>query len=247
MPITVQICRSPSDVADATAGIVASLVREKPDCVLGLSTGSSPIETYQRLVQMHREEGLSFANVTTFNLDEYVGLCGSHKQSYRFYMDHRFFDHIDVPITQTHLPDGCADSLDFECERFEQGIRNTGGADLWLMGIGINGHIAFNEPGSSLDSRMRKIRLAKETIEANSRFFDRPDDVPREALTAGVATILEGRRILLIATGSHKADAVCRALETPVDSSCPASYLQSHSDCTFLLDEAAASRINHRK
>ena len=243
MPITVRIFPSPSDVSEAAAGIVADLVREKPDCVLGLSTGSSPIETYDRLVQMHRVNGLSFAQVTTFNLDEYVGLCGSHEQSYRAYMHRHLFDQIDIPIDRTHVPDGCADYLGVECDRFEQAIGDAGGADIWLLGIGRNGHIAFNEPGSAPDSRTRPITLTADSIEANSRFFDRPEEVPREALTAGVATIMDGRRVLLIAMGQAKATAVRDALEGPIDPACPASYLQTHPDCTFLLDEAAANLL----
>ena len=246
MSITVQILPSPSDVAQIASSIVADLIRGKPDCVLGLSTGASPIETYERLVQMHREDDLSFASVTTFNLDEYVGLCSGHEQSYRAYMRRHLFDRVDIPIGQTHVPDGCAAHLDTECDSFEQALVEVGGVDIWLLGIGRNGHIAFNEPGSSPDSRTRKISLAETTIQANSRFFDRPEDVPRQALSAGIATILDGRRVLLIATGAEKADAIRGALEGQVDPACPASFLQTHEDCVFLLDEAAASGIEHR-
>jgi glucosamine-6-phosphate deaminase len=243
MPASVNILSSPADVSEAASEIVAELVRAKPDAVLGLSTGSSPIATYERLVQMHRDNGLSFSQITTFNLDEYVGLCGSHDQSYRAYMHRHLFDHIDITTERTHIPDGCADNLDVECEQFEQAILDAGGADIWLLGIGRNGHIAFNEPGSPPDSRTRRIVLTRDSIEANSRFFDHPEEVPREALTAGIATILDGRRLLLIATGEAKAAAVRTALEGPIDPSCPASYLQTHPDSTFLLDEAAANLL----
>lgn len=244
MPNNVQIYPSADAVAGVTADILADLVRTKQDCVLGLSTGSSPLSTYARLIQIHREDGLCFARTRTFNLDEYVGLCGSHEQSYRAYMDRHLFDHIDVPIEHTDVMDGCADSLDAECDRFERAVAEAGSVDVWLLGIGVNGHIAFNEPGTDPSSRTRSITLAPETIQANSRFFDNPSQVPKQALTAGIATILDGRRILLIATGESKAAPVRDAIEGPVDPTCPASHLQLHTDCTFILDEPAACLLN---
>tara|TARA_Y100000588_G_scaffold314504_2_gene342173 strand:+ start:6121 stop:6867 length:747 start_codon:yes stop_codon:yes gene_type:complete len=245
MPIGLQIVPEPSDVADIAASVIAGLLRSTPSCVLGLSTGSSPIQTYDRLVEMHLEDGLSFSQARTFNLDEYVGFCGSHEQSYRAYMNRHLFDQIDIHIDRTHVPDGCADNLGVACDRFEALIAEAGGADLWFLGIGHNGHIAFNEPGSIPESRTRRISLAPETIEANSRFFDRAEDVPRHALTAGIGTILEGKRILLIATGESKAVAIRDALEGPITPACPASYLQTHDACTFVIDRAAASLLKN--
>ncbi|MCZ6632290.1 MAG: glucosamine-6-phosphate deaminase [bacterium] len=241
MAIQLDIVETPDKVAQKAASIVANLIQAKPNAVLGLATGSTPVPTYKRLVQMHRKNGLSFAHITTFNLDEYVGLPESHEQSYRFFMHQNFFQHIDIPPEQTHIPNGLAPDPDQECEAFESKIQSAGGVDLWLLGIGHNGHIAFNEPGSSSDSRTRLISIAPETITANSRFFDHPSQVPRQALTVGVATILEAGKILLLATGKDKALAVSKAMNGPVSPNWPASALQHHPDCTFILDQEAAS------
>src|ERR1041384_3809344 len=190
------------------AQIVAGLVRRKPTCVLGLATGSTPLGMYAELIKMHREEGLDFSRVVTFNLDEYVGLSASHPQSYRTFMQKSLFDHVNIDIRSPHGPDGRA--LDFEnyCEQYEKMIRDEGGIDLQILGIGTDGHIAFNEPGSSLGSRTRLKTLTAETVRDNARFFTCPDEVPRLAITMGVGTILESRRCLLLAAGVHKAQAI---------------------------------------
>jgi glucosamine-6-phosphate deaminase len=221
---------------------ISTLVTQQPGCVLGLPTGSTPIATYAKLVESHNA-GLSFADVATFNLDEYVGLPDKHEQSYHHFMATQLFDHIDIDTDRTHLPDGMADDLDTECQAYENDIANTGGLDLCVLGIGTNGHIAFNEPGCALDSRTRVVGLSPETISTNSRLFDSPDDVPREAISAGIATILDAKRLLLLAYGGSKAEAVAQALAGPVTSDCPASYLQNHPDCTFLLDTESASLL----
>ena len=233
---------SPDAIARMAAESIATLVGQQPDCVLGLPTGSTPIATYTKLVESHNA-GLSFADVTTFNLDEYVGLPDKHEQSYHHFMTAQLFDHIDIDTDRTHLPDGVANDLDAECQAYENDIASTGGLDLCVLGIGTNGHIAFNEPGCPLDSRTRVVDLTSETISANSRLFDSPHDVPREAITAGIATILDAKRLLLLAYGGSKAEAVAQALAGPVTSDCPASYLQNHPDCTFLLDTESASRL----
>jgi len=210
--------------------------------VLGLATGSTPLQTYGRLATLH-QQGLSFKGVTTYNLDEYAGLSSDHPKSYHTYMAEHLFDHLDIDPGKTHIPIGDTGDPSTECTRFEQEIRDSGGVDLWLLGIGSNGHIAFNEPGCSIDSRTRIIDLAPETVTANSRFFDSQDDVPRTALTVGIGTILEARRILLLAYSGNKAEAICEAVAGPVSADCPASYLQNHPDCTFLLDADAASLL----
>ena len=243
MPIQVQICDTPDDVARAAASEIAALIRQKRDAVLGLATGSTPVRTYAELVRMNRE-GLSFSRLTTFNLDEYWGLDGRHPQSYRYFMNHTFFAGTDIQLWNTHIPNGMAVDADLECEAFETRIRACGGVDLWLLGIGRNGHIAFNEPGSAPDSRTRLVDLTESTIVANSRFFDRLEDVPKQALTAGIATICEAKRILLLATGKDKARAIARAVHDAQHPACPASFLQTHSDCTFILDREAASVVS---
>lgn len=231
------------------AGRIAALIREKAAAgervVLGLATGSTPLTVYRELVRMHRDEGLSFLHVLTFNLDEYYGLAGDHPQSYRAFMNQQLFNHIDVPLSQTHVLDGAARSAYWECQAFEARIRAVGGLDLWLLGIGVNGHIAFNEPGSSVDSRTRLVHLAPQTIDANSdgRFFKRRSEVPRCALSVGIGTIREARHIVLLALGAGKAKAVAAAVEGPFTPECPASLLQDHENVTFVLDAAAASGL----
>lgn len=222
------------------ARFVAELVRKKPDCVLGLATGSSPLATYQELIRLHRDEGLDFARVTTFNLDEYVGLSPVHPQSYRQFMQVNLFDHINIDPIRTNVPDGRA--LDFEnhCRQYEQRIKDAGGIDLQILGIGGDGHIAFNEPGSSLGSRTRLKTLASETIRDNARFFGGEYKVPRLAVTMGVGTILESRRCLLLAFGQHKSEAVRATVEGPVTAQVTASALQLHREVICLFDEAAA-------
>ena len=242
MPIQVKICDTPDDVARAAASEIAALIRQRPDAVLGLATGSTPVRAYAELVRMNRE-GLSFSRLTTFNLDEYWGLDGTHPQSYRYFMNHTFFAGTDIQLWNTHVPNGMAVDADLECEAFETKIRACGGVDLWLLSIGRNGHIAFNEPGSGSDSRTRLVDLTESTIVANSRFFERIEDVPKQALTAGIATICEAKRILLLATGKDKARAIARAVQDAQHPACPASFLQTHSDCTFILDREAASEI----
>ena len=246
--IHVQIFPTPEAVAHAAAEAIADQVRTKPDSVLGFATGSTPEKTYVELARLHREQKLSFARVTSFNLDEYLGLDSDHAQSYRAFMQDRLFQHIDIKPWNTHVLNGRTLNPRAECEAFELKIAASGGIDLWLLGIGTNGHVAFNEPGSSVDSRTRLVALSQSTIEANSdgRFFSRPQDVPRCALTAGISTIRESRSLLLLATGPKKAQAVANALHGPFTPDCPASLLQDHPDCRFFIDQEAASLLpNH--
>lgn len=237
---------TPDGVARRAARFVAGLVRRRPDCVLGLATGGTPLGLYAELVRMHREEGLDFSRVVTFNLDEYVGLEPSHPQSYRYFMQQHLFDHVNIDPRNTHVPDGRA--LDFEahCAQYERMIHEAGGIDLQVLGIGSDGHIAFNEPGSSLGSRTRLKTLTHETIRDNARFFGGEDAVPRLAVTMGVGTILESRQCLLLACGSHKAQAVADTIEGPVTAQVTASALQLHRDVIVVLDEEAARMLRRR-
>lgn len=243
--IKLVVCDDAEAVAKEAAGIFADLIRKKPNAVIGLATGSTPERTYAELAATHKANGLSFAKVTSFNLDEYWGLDGDHDQSYRYFMNKHLFEKVDIRPWNTHVLNGTAAVPSLECEAFENKILSAGGVDLWLLGIGANGHIAFNEPGSSVDSRTRLVNLSQSTIEANSdgRFFKDPAEVPRCALSAGIGTIREARKILLLATGAKKADAIAAAVEGPFTTDCPASLLQDHRDCTFIVDREAASKL----
>lgn len=238
---------SAEEVSRRGAGFIAALVRRQPDCVLGLATGGTPLGVYAELIRMHREEDLDFSQVTTFNLDEYVGLAGTHPQSYRHFMQANFFDHINLPASQINVPDGR--SLDFQahCRQYEQRIRDAGGIDLQLLGIGSDGHIAFNEPGSSLGSRTRLKTLASETIRDNARYFGGEDQVPRLAITMGVGTILESRQCLLLAMGKGKAAAVRSTIEGPVTAQVTASALQLHQDVIVVIDPDAGGWLTRRE
>ena len=237
------IADDPHQASARVADIIAEQVSAKPNSVLGLATGGTPVETYRLLAEKNRRGEVDFASVTTFNLDEYVGLAGDHPQSYRLFMDTQLFDHINVDRLRTHVPDGLAEHVEKHCRRYETMIRDAGGIDLQLLGLGHNGHIAFNEPGSPRESRTRQVDLTAETIEKNARFFDSIEQVPRHAITMGVATILEARRIVLLATGAGKADAVASMLKGPVNESFPASLLREHGDVTVVVDRAAAAAL----
>jgi glucosamine-6-phosphate deaminase len=234
-------------VALRAAGRVADLIRRSPGCVLGLPTGRTPLALYGELVRRHREEGLSFSRVVTFNLDEYIGLQPHHPESYTAYMRQNLFDHVDIDAANTHVPNGRAEDLQLACESYEEAIREAGGIDLQVLGIGSNGHIGFNEPGSSLGSRTRVKTLTRETFEANAPSLEDPEELPRVALTMGVGTILEAKSCLLLALGEAKAPAIRDTVEGPVTAQVPASALQLHRDVMILVDEAAASRLQRRE
>ena len=246
--IKLQICDDADDVATQAAAAFAELIRTRPEAVIGLATGSTPEASYTELARLHLDTGLSFSEVTSFNLDEYWGLGGGHNQSYRYFMNDRLFQHIDIQPWNTHVLNGKARFPELECRSFEDSILAVGGIDLWLLGIGGNGHIAFNEPGSPVDSRTRLVSLSQETIASNSdgRFFSDPADVPRCALSAGIGTIREASALILLATGEKKADAIAAAVEGPFSDDCPASLLQDHADCTFIIDAAAASKLTSK-
>lgn len=233
------------EMSKAAAKIVAQTLNAKPNAVLGMATGSTPLGLYQELVRLHKYEGLDFSQVTTFNLDEYVGLPVTHPQSYHHFMQENFFRHVNIPRQNVYIPSGTTDNYDAFCRWFEQRIVDCGGIDLQILGVGTDGHIAFNEPTSSLGSRTRIKTLARQTIEDNARFFDNPKDVPIYAITIGVGTILEAKRILLLANGKKKAAAVAAAVEGPVTSMVTASALQLHGDVIVLADKDAAGELKH--
>lgn len=242
----VVILKNAEEVSRRAAEIVANVVQKKPTAVLGLATGSTPLATYQRLIELNQAGQVSFAQVTTFNLDEYVGLAPDHPQSYHHFMHSQLFEHIDVDPARCHVPDGLAQDYRTYGPKYEQAIVEAGGIDLQLLGIGTDGHIAFNEPGSSLASRTRLKALTEQTRIDNSRFFDGLEQVPKLAISMGVGTILEARQILLLATGQSKADAVRSFIEGPVTSQITASALQLHPDVIVILDHAAAQWLQRR-
>lgn len=232
-----------AEMGQVGGALIANDMAAKPHYVLGLATGSTPIPVYEDLVRRHREDGLDFSRVVTFNLDEYVGLPPDHEQSYRRFMNERLFDHVNIDPKSTHVPDGMAGDIPGCCEKYEAMIEDVGGVDLQVLGIGTNGHIGFNEPGSSIASRTRQVKLSKKTIEDNGRFFESVEDVPSSAITMGTATVLDAQRVVLFASGESKAQAVADALEGPLCVKCPASALQLHPDVTYVLTLDAASRL----
>ncbi|ATN37303.1 glucosamine-6-phosphate deaminase (plasmid) [Rhizobium sp. ACO-34A] len=225
---------------------LACLVAERPNAVLGLATGGTMQPVYAELLSMARTQGISFAGIGSFNLDEYVGLAPDHPQSYWHFMREHLFDHIDADPGRLAIPHGNAPDPVAEALRYEDRIRRAGGIDLQLLGLGSNGHIGFNEPGASFSSRTRVETLAEETRRANARFFGKGEHVPSEAITMGIASIMEARSIVLLAIGSGKAAAVRAMIEGPVSEDCPASALRSHPDVTVVLDVAAASLLDAR-
>lgn len=238
------IIRPTADEASAlVAQLIARELRSNPHLVLGLATGRTMESVYARLVRMFREEHLDFSLCRTFNLDEYVGLPGSDRHSYRHYMNHHLFMQVNIDLRNTHLPDGTVHDLDAECARYESLIQRCGGIDLQLLGIGRAGHLGFNEPLSALRSRTRVKALSPVTLAQNAPLFDDPAAMPRRAVTMGVGTILECRRCLLLATGSEKAEIIAAAVEGPISAMISATALQLHSRCTVVVDEAAASAL----
>lgn len=239
----VPLCHA-DEVGALAADLVEDLVRRTPRAVLGLATGSSPLRAYQELIARHRAgRGPSYDQVRAFTLDEYVGLPAGDPRSYRATIAAELTDDLGLPAERVVGPDGDPAGLPSAGERFERQVRDAGGVDLQFLGIGTDGHLAFNEPGSSLSSRTRVKTLTRRTREDNARFFDSVDEVPRHVVTQGLGTILEARHLLLLATGEAKAEAVAAAVEGPVSASCPASVLQLHPRVTVILDAAAASHL----
>lgn len=231
------------DAAVLTARIIAKALRTKPHMALGLATGRTMELLYERLVMLHKTEGLDFSLARTFNLDEYVGLPATHEGSYRYYMNYHLFSKVNIDRRCTHLPNGMAADLDAECRRYEEHMQEIGGIDLQLLGLGKSGHIGFNEPLSALRSRTRVKSLTDTTVSENCPLFKDPASMPRRAITMGVGTILDGRRLLLLVTGKAKADVLARAVEGPITAMISATAIQLHAHCTVVVDEAAASNL----
>ena len=225
------------------ANILSAQVILNPTSVLGLATGSTPVGMYKQLITWYQKGDLDFSQVRTVNLDEYVGLAPDHDQSYRYFMQTNFFDHINISPDNTNLPNGQAADLAAECQRYNQVIESQGGIDVQLLGMGHNGHIGFNEPGDAFELETHVVDLTERTIEANARFFASPDGVPRQALTMGIKTIMQARQILVVVSGEDKADAVKAALTGPVTPKVPASILQMHPNVMLVADKAAMSKM----
>jgi glucosamine-6-phosphate deaminase len=214
-----------------------------PNIKLGLATGGTPIGTYKNLIADHQQNGTSYQNVTVFNLDEYIGLSSENEKSYRYYMNDLLFNHIDINKANTHIPHGDVEDVQKECTRYEQLMAKHGGIDLQILGIGANGHIGFNEPGTSFNSKTHIVNLAPSTIEANARYFDEVEDVPTKAITMGIATIMKSKEILLLISGETKKEALSNLLNGHVDERFPSSILKNHPNVTIIADKAAVADL----
>ncbi|MBQ8391106.1 MAG: glucosamine-6-phosphate deaminase [Clostridia bacterium] len=234
-----------NDMSRKAANILSAQVIMKPDAVLGLATGSTPLGAYSQLVEWYKKGDIDFSLVTTVNLDEYKGLTKDNPQSYYRFMCENFFDHINIDKKNVNIPDGTQENSDIECERYNNVIRSVGGIDMQLLGIGGNGHIGFNEPGCAFETETHCVKLTESTINANSRFFDTIDEVPKEAYTMGIKSIMQAKKILLIASGENKAKALYEAICGPVTPKNQASILQLHNDVTIVADEAALALMKY--
>ena len=234
-------CADYTAISRQAANLISAQVIVKPNCVLGLATGSTPIGTYKQLIEWYNKGDLSFANVRSVNLDEYKGLSGDHDQSYRYFMQNNLFNHVDIDVANTSVPNGKAEDADAECAAYDAHIRELGGIDLQLLGMGHNGHIGFNEPADEFVGPTHVVELAQSTIDANKRFFASEADVPRQALTMGMAAILQARSVVVVVSGEDKAEIVHKAFFGPITPRVPASLLQLHPNVTVVGDEAAFS------
>jgi len=238
------IIQKTAEEGSAVGGrIVAKLVQYKPEAILGLATGSTPLQLYREMIRWHKEQGLDFSKVTTFNLDEYVGLSPDHHASYRRFMTENLFSGVNVPEANIHIPDGRSDNLAEHCAAYEKAIGDAGGIDLQVLGIGSDGHLGFNEPTSSFASHTRIKTLDEQTVQDNQRFFKEGEEVPRHVITMGLGSIMEARTCLLLAFGENKAEAVAEMVEGAVSAMVPATILQFHRDTRIILDEASASKL----
>ena len=239
----VVILPSEKEASNFAAGFIENFIVNKKNAALGLATGSSVLLTYESLIKKHNSDGLSFKDITTFNLDEYVGLKPGHTQSYRHYMNNKLFNHIDIDKKNTYIPECFNKDYELCCENYESKIKSIGGVDLQLLGLGTNGHIGFNEPTSSLSSRTRVKTLTENTVANNARFFDDKEFQPSIAVTMGIGTIMDADNIILIGLGKHKSKAVADLVEGPISSFCPGSALQNHQNVVIVLDSLAASEL----
>lgn len=232
-----------NDMSRKAANIISAQIITKPNCVLGLATGSTPVGTYKQLVEWYNKDDLDFSEVSTVNLDEYKGLDHDNDQSYYYFMMNNLFKHVNIDLSKTHVPNGTEPDPEKACADYEKIVNEYGGADLQLLGLGHNGHIGFNEPADDFPKVTHCVDLTESTIKANARFFEKIEDVPTQAYTMGIGTIFKAKRILLIASGKDKAEIVKKAFCGPIDPRVPASILQLHPDVTIVLDEDAASLL----
>ena len=241
------VCKTKEEASRKAAAMITAAVQKNPRTVLGLATGSTPVLMYTEMAKAVKAKKVSYKQVKSWNLDEYVGLAGTHDQSYRYFMNKNLFEKIDIKLSNTHVLNGLAKDPEKECRAYEAQIKKAGGIDIQVLGIGSDGHIAFNEPGSSLASRTRLVSLTPQTIKDNARFFKKASDVPTQALSMGVGSIMESKRVILLAFGKNKAAAVAAAVEGGVSQFCTASALQMHPDAWLFLDEEAASKLKLKK
>jgi glucosamine-6-phosphate deaminase len=242
------IARDYEEMSKKAAQIIAEEIKKKPNLVLGLATGGTPVGTYRELVKMYKNGEVDFSRVITFNLDEYLGLSPDDERSYHYYMYSNFFNHVNVKPENIHIPNGVAEDIDEECRRYDEAIEKAGGIDLQLLGIGVNGHIGFNEPGDELLTATHVTNLAPDTIKANARFFESIDEVPKKAITVGLGTIMKAKKIILLASGREKAKIMAELLdEDAVSTKVPASFLLLHRDVTIIMDEEAAEVYRGKK
>lgn len=238
------VCKDSKEGGLKAAEILRDVINENNDAVLGLATGSTPIDMYKSLIQMYENKELSFKDVKSVNLDEYVGLSGEHDQSYRYFMNDNLFNHVDINKENTYVPNGLAEDYDVEVQEYEERIDSLGGQDVQILGVGVNGHIGFNEPSEKLELYTHVEDLTQSTIDANSRNFDTVDDVPKQAISMGLRSIFKAKKIILMAFGENKADAIKSLEDTKVSTLVPVSLLKLHDDVTVVVDEAAASKLN---
>ena len=231
------VTKTYEELSNLAADIIADVIKAKPNCVLGLATGSSPVGTYKRLIEDNKSGKLDFSTVTSVNLDEYVGLDGSNDQSYRYFMDNNLFNFVNIDKAKTFVPNGCASDLKAEGEAYDKMIKELGGIDIQLLGIGLDGHIGFNEPDSVFTAATHEVVLDESTIKANARFFENEDEVPKKAITMGMMSIMQAKKILLIANGTAKKEILEKSFNGPVDPMVPASILQLHPDLTVIYSE----------
>lgn len=242
--MTIYQAENYQDMSRKAANIISAQIIMKPNCVLGLATGSSPVGTYQQLIEWYKKGDLDFSHVTSINLDEYKGLGPDNDQSYRYFMNTNLFNHVNIDKARTFVPDGLEADSEKACREYNQIIAREGGIDLQLLGLGHNGHIGFNEPGAAFEKETHCVDLTESTIEANKRFFESEDDVPKQAYTMGIKSIMQARKILVIVSGESKAEILNEVLHGPITPSVPASILQLHNDVTIVADKAALSRLS---
>jgi len=240
------IAKDYEDMSARAARIVAGQIYLKPNSVLGMATGSTPLLMYKELIRVHREVGLDFSEIVTFNLDEYLGLPKEDEQSYNYYMFQHFFNHINIKKENIYIPDGMMKDVEQECKYYDRDIQEKGGIDLQVLGIGNNGHIGFNEPDIKFEATTHKVKLDDETINANARFFATIEEVPRFAISMGIKTIMHAKKILLLVSGENKADVIYRALFEGITPEIPASILQLHQDVTVIVEENAAQLLKDK-